>query len=100
MKKSKQSKLMALVRSSLLGHVLIFGLVAGGLGALAFSALLRTEGLVTITSLVEIFTFWVLCMALIGVLYWYRVTFPAQKAEKMTQETKVARIAKTAQRTA
>lgn len=73
------SKVLSWARSSLLGHILVFGLGAGGVGAAAFSVLLGTEEPLTAISLMEIFSYWILTMAVIGTLFWFTTTLPSKR---------------------
>jgi hypothetical protein len=82
MKNKRYFELLSWIRSSLLGHILIFGLVAGGGGAVIFGAFLRTEGPFSLVSFLELCIFLMFCTAAIGVLFWFSVTSPALKRKQ------------------
>lgn len=76
------SHVLGWIRSSLMGHILLFGLGAGGVAATAFIIMIRTEGPLSLYLILINYVLWIVLMAPVGVLFWYTVTLPARTRNK------------------
>ena len=74
-----QSKCLVWIRSSWIGHIVLFGLGGGGTGAFLFLILLRSEGPLAFATYEYVCMYWVFSMAIIGLLFWLGVTAPSLK---------------------
>lgn len=75
----KKSRFFVWGRSTQVGHIVIFEIIAGLPASILFSFLLYAENSLTPTLLVCTFLLWMVGIGVIAMMYWYRVTGPQIK---------------------